>query len=167
MNQSFISKSTVSGRLARGQLSDPSIAFDVRGICVHNTATSDSAREIADKMKSYKGTAGAHFLVDERETVELVPITQCAFHTGKGYDWGNLHTIAIEICRSNARVEQYLSAEKRAIELIVQLMKRYGFTVDDIYFHRDFNPRKNCPHKIFQLYGTKNEWIERMVKPWL
>lgn len=117
------------------------------------------------EMQKSKSTAGCHFLVDEDEVIQVLPLTQNAWHTGKGYDFGNLYTIAIEICRSQMHWDVYKKAQDRAVNLILDLMKEYNLTPDNIYFHSDFNPRTTCPHLIKEVYGTKKEWIRKEIEP--
>lgn len=147
------------------QYGDPSLPFVVKGITVHNTNSIYSAAMIYAEMQESKSTAGCHYLVDEDEVIQVLPLTQNAWHTGKGYDFGNLYTIAIEICRSQMHWDVYKKAQDRAVNLILDLMKEYNLTPDNIYFHSDFNPRTTCPHLIKEVYGTKKEWIRKEIEP--
>lgn len=147
------------------QFGDPSIPFVVKGITLHNTNSDKSAQELYRLLQESKQTNACHYLVDESEVVQVLPLTQNAWHTGKGYDMGNLYTIAIEICRSQSSESTYLRAQDRAIDLTVELLKEYGLGLNDIYFHCDFDRASSCPHRIRELYGSKSTFIERMVKP--
>lgn len=135
--------------------------LDVKGICVHNTGNAWSASENYQFMENTKTSQGAHYFVDEHGYIQAMPLDWCVYHTGMANDWGVQHTIAIEICRSQSQLQTYLNAEQNAVKLVKKLMKKYGLTGDDIYFHRDFNPRTYCPHKIYEVYGTKAVWKER------
>ncbi|MEG0093148.1 MAG: peptidoglycan recognition family protein [Erysipelotrichaceae bacterium] len=135
--------------------------FTVRGITLHNTGTSDSAYDLYKKIRKSSMSNAAHFLVDKDQVIQLLPLNYSAWHTGKGYDFGNLYTIAIEICQS--QTEEYLQAQERAIVLIKQLLVSYGLTTDDIYFHNDFNERTYCPHRILDIYKTKDKFIKEVI----
>lgn len=128
----------------------------MKGITIHNTGNGLSARQLYNLIPHYL----CHFLVDESEIIQTLPLDQCAEHTGKGYDFGNMHTIAIEICRSTT--DMYEDAQRTAIKLIKSLMKENGFTAKDIYFHNDFNPNTYCPHRILQMYGNKQNFIKEV-----
>ena len=134
--------------------------LDVKGITIHNTGNKLSARENYDWMASTKLNTGTHYFVDEKETIQALPLDWCVYHTGKGNDWACQHTIAIEICRSQSDEKTYAAAEKKAVALIKKLMKEYELTSDDIYFHHDFNRRAYCPHRILRN-ETKAEWKAR------
>lgn len=135
--------------------------LDVKGICVHNTGNEWTAGENYAYMESTKTSQGTHYFVDEHGTIQAMPLDWCVYHTGMGNDWACKHTIAIEICRSQSQIQTYTLAEERAVKLIKSLLKKYNLTPDDIYFHRDFNQRTYCPHRIFEQYGSKEEWKAR------
>lgn len=134
--------------------------LDVRGITIHNTGLEDSAKRIFQTMENIASDRGCHFLIDERDVVQCLPLDWCAYHTGKGEDWGCNHTIAVEICRSRCSDELYLSAQRNAVQKIKELMDEFGLTTQDLYFHSDFNPKKRCPHRILELYGDKTTFIK-------
>lgn len=134
----------------------------VRGITIHNTGNGKSARELFDDLNEHHGIRLCHFLVDENDIIQTIPLCECAEHTGKGYDVGNMNTIAIEICRSTSDEELYLQAQEKAVELINALMQSYGLTTDNLYFHIDFNSQTYCPHRILQMYGSKKNFIKEV-----
>lgn len=135
-----------------------------KGITVHNTNNQLSAMDNLMAMEYGRFDGGCHFFVDENGVLEAMPLNWCTWHTGKGYDMGNMNTIAIEICRSQCSEELYSKAEARAVALIKLLMEAYNLTEKDIYFHNDFNPRTYCPHRILQTYKSKSNWIQGVFK---
>lgn len=132
----------------------------VKGITIHNTNNSLSARENAELMTNSTSEAGCHFFIDETETIQMMPEDWHVWHTGKAYDGGNMTTIAIEICRSTSKEETYLQAQTRAIRKVKNLMKKYDIDISHVYFHRNWNPTTYCPHRILQIYGNRNTFIE-------
>ena len=135
--------------------------MSVKGITIHNTNNKYSAKENLAFMMNSKYSFATHYFVDENEIREAISPKYNCYHTGKGYDKGNLYTIAIEICRSTCSEHLYLEAENRAIGLIRNLMKRYNLNSDCIFFHNDFNKSAYCPHRIFEIYGNKRNFLER------
>lgn len=133
----------------------------VKGITIHNTGTTDSAKELVQKMVNAKQLYLCHYVVDENEVIQTTSEDVIAYHTGKGYDFGNRFTLAIEICRSQSDFSLYKQAQDRAINLIKSLMNKYNLTTNDIYFHIDFNSNTYCPHKILDYYGNKKEFIRK------
>ena len=133
--------------------------MNVKGITIHNTGNDYSASELYEILKNDETLNYCHYLIDEKEIKQTIPDDMSASHTGKGYDFGNKYTIAIEICRSTCEEELYLEAEKKAVKHIKKLMKKYKLTNNDLYFHMDFNPQARCPHRILDIYGTQEEFI--------
>lgn len=134
----------------------------IKGITIHNTNSELSAREIADDLIAQQKINLCHYLVDEQEVINIYPVEYEASHTGRGFDFGNKYTIAIEICRSQCKDDLYFKSQDRAIKLIKYLMKKYSLTKDDIYFHNDFNTVR-CPHRILEIYQTKERFINECI----
>lgn len=132
----------------------------IQGIVIHNTNNQLWSAERIEKWLNEECTSnqGVHFLVDHKEVRQVMPLDWSVWNTGMGRDFGNLHCIAIEIC-SNPSEKLYMQGQARAIALIKRLMKEYGLTEKDIYYHRDFQPNINCPAQILKLYRTKAEFL--------
>lgn len=135
--------------------------MEVKGITIHNTGSELSARELYEILKDGKVLYLCHFLVDENEVIQCTSEDKRASHTGKGYDFGNLYTISIEICRSKCDEELYLKAQKKAIEFVKSLMEKYNLTKENIYFHSDFDINAYCPHRILNMYRNKKSFLEK------
>ena len=135
----------------------------VKGITIHNTGNGKSASELFSYMRESHLLYLTHYLVDEKEIIQTIPLDTNAFHTGKGYDYGNTNTIAIEICRSTCDEELYLKAQANAINLIKELMATYNLSDKDIYFHKDFDFLMNCPHRIISIYKNKQNFIKGVL----
>ena len=134
----------------------------VKGICIHNTGNSWSAKDNFEYMKSTKLNLGTHYFVDDEEIIQAMPLDWMVWHTGKGRDWGNKHCIAIEICKS--QTADYLKCQEKAVELIKDLINKFNLTVDDLYFHQDFNNQTYCPHRILDTYKSKKNFKKEVFK---
>lgn len=132
----------------------------IKGITIHNTGNDKSAEEHAQLMANSSQHFATHYFVDEKKTIQVMPLNWAVWHTGKGFDMGNMRTIAIEICRSTSDLETYLKAQARAIKLIKKLMEQYNLDANSIFFHSDFN-NTYCPHKILDIYKTKDNFIRK------
>lgn len=132
----------------------------VKGVTLHNTHNELSAKENAELMANSTDHLGTHFFVDEKEVIQMMPTEWCVWHTGKGYDLGNMRTIAIEICRSICDEETYLKAQNKAIELAKELLIQYKLTKADVFFHNDFSTTY-CPHRILDIYRTKKNFLRK------
>lgn len=136
--------------------------MEVKGITIHNTNNEYSAIENYELMKKLNkegNQVSVHYFVDSKDTVLATDLSFPTWHTGKGFDVGNMNTISIEIC-SKGNDEEYERAEENALFLIRQLMIKFNLSSKDIYFHRDFDVSFYCPHRILDKY-TKEEWIKK------
>lgn len=139
--------------------------MEIKGITVHNTNNELSAKENIELMKQLNAVGNmvsVHYFVDAEEYIQASPLDQSTWHTGKGYDQGNMSTISIEIC-SKGSEDEYKRAEENALFLIRILMSKYNLRSDQIYFHRDFDISFYCPHRILDRYSLepfpKEKWI--------
>ena len=120
-------------------------------IVVHNTANDASARNEISYMITNNQEVSFHYAVDDKEIVQGVPENRNAWHSGDGeHGKGNREGIAIEICYSKGGGDRFVKAEQNAVNLIVDILKRYGWGVDRVTKHQDYNG-KYCPHRTLDL----------------
>lgn len=137
--------------------------MNVKGITIHNTNNSYSAKENFEFMKKAFNVS-VHYFVDDEEIIKATDENKITYHTGRGYDEGNLNTISIEICKSTCNWNVYKKAQDKAIKLIKELQKKYNLTNDNIYFHNDFDINKYCPHRILNEYKNKKNFIREELE---
>ena len=120
-------------------------------IVVHNTANDATANNEVAYMIRNNNEVSFHYAVDDKEIVQGIPENRNAWHAGDGGKGkGNREGIAIEICYSKSGGTKFTKAEENAVELIVDILKRYGWGVDKVTKHQDYNG-KYCPHKTLDL----------------
>lgn len=120
-------------------------------IVVHNTANDASARNEVYYMIRNSSSTGFHYAVDDKEIVQGIPEHRNAFHAGDGNKGkGNREGIAIEICYSKSGGERFAKAELKAIDLIVDILKRYNWGIEQVTKHQDYSG-KYCPHRTLDL----------------
>lgn len=124
-------------------------------IVVHNTANDASADNEIKYMKKSKAQGGIqtsfHYAVDDKEAVQGLPEDRNGWHAGDGSKGkGNRQGIAIEICYSKSGGDRFTKAEENAVELIVDILKRYGWGIDKVTKHQDY-AKKYCPHRTLDL----------------
>jgi N-acetylmuramoyl-L-alanine amidase len=113
----------------------------IKYIVVHNTANPDStARNERDYLTNETNTDSTswHIVVDDKEMIEAIPVTEIANHAGTTE--GNEYGIGIEICESG----DYKKAEENATKLIAYLMKHYKIPLSRVTTHKHFSG-KECP----------------------
>lgn len=117
------------------------------GITVHNTSNDASAKNEVNYMKNNKSSTSYHVAIDDKEVILAVPFNRNAWHAGDGNKGtGNRKTIGIEICYSKTGGTRFNNAEENAAKYIATLLKDYGWTVKNVYRHKDWSG-KNCPHR--------------------
>lgn len=143
-------------------------------IVVHNTANDASADDEIKYMNKSKEEGGTqvsyHYAVDDKEIVQGLPENRNGWHAGDGGNGkGNREGIGIEICYSKSGGDRFIKAEENAVELIVDILKRYNWGIDKVTKHKDY-ANKYCPHRTLdmgwdrfikmietRLNGTSNE----------
>lgn len=142
----------------------PSSKYDIKcpfemkptRIVVHNTANDASARNEIAYMTNNDYETSFHYAVDDVEIVQGIEEDRNAWHAGDGNGVGNRDGIGIEICYSLSGGERFDKAEDNAVDLIVDIMNRYGFSIEQVTKHQDYSG-KYCPHRTLD-----NGW-ERFI----
>ncbi len=119
-------------------------------IVIHNTANdAPAANEIA-YMINRPEQISFHYAVDDKEAVQGLPLDRNAWASGDGHGKGNMEGIHIEICYSLSGGTRFAAAEKNAVCLTVQLLRQYGWGVEKVTKHQDYDG-KYCPHRTLDL----------------
>ena len=119
-----------------------------QGITVHNTANDASAMAEISYMLGNNYETSFHYAVDDYRAVQGIEENRNGWHASDGNGFGNRKTIAIEICYSKSGGSRFDKAEENAVELIVNILKRYGWGIDKVKRHYDYAPdKKYCPHR--------------------
>lgn len=121
-----------------------------RFVVVHNTGNDAPARNEASYMQRNQNEVSFHVAVDDKEALQCLPFGRNAWASGDGTGPGNMYGIHIEICYSLSGGPRFAQAEKNAAGYIAQLLKRYGWGLDKVKKHQDFD-RKYCPHRTLDL----------------
>ena len=124
-------------------------------IVVHNTANDASADQEIRYMNKSQAEGGRqtsfHYAVDDVEAVQGLPENRNGWHAGDGGNGkGNRQGIAIEICYSKSGGERFIKAEQNAVELIVDILNRYGWGIEKVTKHQDYSG-KYCPHRTLDM----------------
>lgn len=119
-------------------------------IVVHNTANDAPAENEISYMLNRPEEVSFHYAVDDREIVQGLPLDRNAWASGDGHGKGNMEGIHIEICYSKSGGPKFQAAERNAAELTASLLKRYGWGLDRVTKHQDYDG-KYCPHRTLDL----------------
>jgi N-acetylmuramoyl-L-alanine amidase len=118
-------------------------------LTIHNTANDASAVAEIAYMQRNSNQTSFHVAIDDKHAIVGIPFDRIAWHCGDGSSAtsGNRTSIGIEICYSKSGGAKYNQAEANAIEYTAQLLKKYGWGIDRVRFHKEWSG-KNCPHRI-------------------
>ena len=119
-------------------------------IVVHNTYNDASAMAEISYMLGNSNEVSFHYAVDDYRVVQGIEENRNGWHAGDGNGKGNREGIAIEICYSKSGGERFIKAEQNAVELIVDILKRYGWGIDRVTKHQDYM-NKYCPHRTLDM----------------
>ena len=150
----------------------------VKKIVVHNSASAGNAYSSAlynwNKTCVEKlGTGFAHYYVDDNNIIMLARENWIAWHSGKNEM--NQQSIGIEICvnpmecytkckqhtckiksvicgRQEEQIKRFFKAEQNAIDLIYNIMTKWGLSADDVIFHSDVK-KTECPYFTKKLHN--------------
>ena len=119
-------------------------------IVVHNTANDASAMSEISYMIGNNNEVSYHYAVDDYRVVQGVEENRNTWHAGDGNGKGNRKGIAIEICYSKSGGDRFNKAEDNAVELVIDILKRYGWGIEKVTKHQDYSG-KYCPHRTLDL----------------
>lgn len=120
-------------------------------IVVHNTANDATARNEIAYMTNNDYETSFHYAVDDKEIVQGIEENRNGWHASDGNGKGNREGIAIEICYSLSGGDRFIKAEQNAVDLIVDILKRYGWGIDRVTKHQDYGNHKYCPHRTLDM----------------
>ena len=137
--------------------------MDWEYVTIHNTANRMPAKNEVSYVHSRQGEVTYHFAIDDKECIQLLPLTKSAWHAGDGRGSGNTKSVAIEICYSLDKGDKrYPIAEDNAAHKAAELLYSKGFGVDRLRKHQDWSG-KYCPHRLLDNNGW-NAFKQRTKK---
>lgn len=140
-----------------GRKRRPQINMHSKTITIHNTGCEGVK---ADNFKrschdpSQDKEVSYHFVIDETEVIQLLPISEVGWHCGNRE--GNYSSIGIEICERDG-------AEENAIRFIVALCKQLGMTETYLRTHKSWSG-KECPRLILPHWNNFLENVRLGLK---
>lgn len=136
----------------------PGNAMIPESITIHNTGNPRStARNERDWLINPENTviASYHIVIDEREAIECIPLSENAWHAGDdGSGPGNRTSIGIELCESG----NYAQIVENGVKLVASMLRERGWGVDRLRRHFDWSG-KICPRKM-HAGGAWSGWNE-------
>ena len=151
--------------IPKGNKNRPAHPMSPKYITIHDTGNASKGAG-AKNHAIYAGRGvnevGYHFVVDDKNIYQLLPLTENAWHAGDGGSGtGNRQSIAIEICENPE--SNRTTAEKNAQQLTAYLMQKCGIPIGSVKQHHDWN-NKNCPHIIRARKNGWNDFVTAVKK---
>lgn len=115
-------------------------------VVIHNTANDAPAANEISYMRYNDLEISFHYAVDDVNIVQGIPENRNVWASGDGHGKGNMEGIHIEVCYSKSGGEKFDKAEQNAAEFTASLLKKYGWGIDKVTKHRDYDG-KYCPHR--------------------
>lgn len=126
-------------------------------IVIHETGNTDIGADAERHYKYFNGGdrgASAHYVVDDKQAIQLVEHNVQSWHNGKKYvsnpsvpQCNNSNSIGIEICVNQDG--DYSKAVANAADLTKKLMKELNIPVGRVIRHYD-SCGKQCPAKMLR-----------------
>lgn len=125
------------------------------GVVPHNDAGSQlaNANYYRNWLPSHNAANGfAHYYVADDGTFQAEAEKNMAWHTANSN--GNANYIGVEICQSMGNEATFRANEKKAIQLMAEILTRYGLKPNrsTVVLHKQFSPTA-CPHRSVSLHG--------------
>lgn len=133
------------------------------GIVIHETATPGATAENEyNFFNSADRNASAHGFVDWKEYIQTIPYDEVAWHAGYT---ANYQYIGIEMCHATNKAD-FEKVWNNTIEIVVEIMNRYGFSVNDVTTHDEVSRRwgetdHTDPTGYFKKFGKTFDDFKR------
>lgn len=133
-------------------------------IVIHYVGAVSSAKANSNYFKSTYRGASAHYFVDEGSIYQVVEDKDVAWHCGakfyKHLRCRNSNSIGVEMCcfNNNGKVDVSSKVVERTIELVKELMRKYGVPVQNVLRHYDVTG-KNCPEPFVKSPARWNDFV--------
>ena len=134
-------------------------------VVIHNTANDAPAANEISYMRYNDLEISFHYAVDDVNIVQGIPENRNVWASGDGHGKGNMEGIHIEICYSKSGGKKFDKAEQNAAEFTASLLKKYGWGIDKVTKHRDYDG-KYCPHRTLDRGWQRFlSMVKRYTKP--
>lgn len=131
----------------------PGRPLEAEWVTVHNTANPTSTAVGEATYAARRADASFHYVVDEREVVEVVPPDEVAYHAGSV---ANGCSIGVEICESGDPEKTW----RNAVAFVADLLRQRGWGVDRVTTHQRWTG-KNCPRLLLPRW---NEFVADVAR---
>ena len=151
----------------RGAANRPELPLRPAWITVHETANEAPGAD-AEAHRRFVHAGGGregvsfHFVVDDREVVQLLPTTEVGWHAGDGANGpGNRTSVAIELCVHAG--SDWQRTQEHGVQLVAALCRALGLGPEQVVPHQRWSG-KQCPRRLLVAGFAA---FQRRVAAWL
>ncbi|MCS7257456.1 MAG: N-acetylmuramoyl-L-alanine amidase, partial [Thermomicrobium sp.] len=137
--------------LPPGAPNRPGYPLRVEWVTVHETANENPGAD-AEAHRRFVHAGGGpegvsfHFVVDDREVVQLLPTTENGWHAGDGAAGpGNRRSLAVELCVD--RDGDWSRTQEHGARLVAALCRAFSLAPDRVVPHQHWSG-KQCPRRL-------------------
>lgn len=131
-------------------------------VVLHYTGAEGSAEDNGRFFVGAGRKASAHYFVDEKAVIASVAEKDTAWHAG---NWEmNCRSIGVEMCcKKDSKGKWYVpdAVLEKTVELVRDIMQRYGIGVDGVIRHHDVT-KKNCPAPMVENVQLWSNFKKRL-----
>ncbi len=133
----------------------------LKGVVVHWTANTKKGADAQANRNYFNGSAmftSAHYVVDDHSIIQCIPDNEVAYHVGANHYrpdgerirgtstlTPNYFLMGFEMCVNEDG--DWDKTYQNAVELAAHLLRKYRFTITDLYRHQDITG-KDCPKML-------------------
>lgn len=133
----------------------------VEYIVMHETLNfgkGNGAKMHRDYFQNNKRGVSAHYVVDDKNVINVVDDKDVAYHAGKNIRKGddprrnisNNNSIGIELCVNSD--SDWKKTRENGVHLVAYLLVKHGLTPDKVYNHHDVSGKKDCPEVMMNKH---------------
>lgn len=139
----------------------------VQGVTIHNTGGTANAETYtrATWPNANMNDVRVHYYVDDVEAWQNLQENEVGWHAADGATGpGNNTTLAIEIPMCGSAIKNDAKAEDNGALLAAILLDRYGLTTQQLYTHKHWYAKKQCPVYILPHWDQFVERVKTYMK---
>lgn len=137
--------------LPRTATNRPGFPLRPAWVTVHETANESPGAD-AEAHRRFVHAGGGpegvsfHFVVDDREVVQLLPTIEGGWHAGDGANGpGNRTSVAVELCVQAG--SDWSRTQEHGAQLVAALCRAFGLSPDRVVPHQHWSG-KQCPRRL-------------------
>ncbi|GAA0101696.1 hypothetical protein UT300012_24110 [Paraclostridium bifermentans] len=135
-----------------------------------NFGKGNGAKMHQEYFQSNKRGVSAHYVVDDKNVINVVNDKDIAYHAGRNIRKGddprrnisNNNSIGIELCVNED--SDWRKTRENGVHLVAYLLVKYGLTPDKVYNHHDVSGKEHCPEVMMNKHPEQWPAFKKAVE---